>query len=298
MSHEMMNTKELAAYLNLNEKKVYALIQQGEIPCTKVTGKWIFPRSLIDDWIHSSAQRKQASVTTHDILIMGSHDLLMDVLAREVNRRFPQIAMLCANVGSLGGLAALQQGRSHMAGAHLLDPQTNEYNLPYLPQYVPELETVVVHFVNREQGLVVQPGNPKEVHGFEDLCRPEVRFINRQEGAGTRLLLDHHLQQLGMKSEQIPGYLDQVSTHTEVAMRVRHGFADTGLSIRSAALAFGLDFVPVTTERFDFIIPKAHFYTEAIQELLDVMRSRDFLQKAEQIGGYDVRDVGTVVAWS
>jgi len=297
MSQEMMTTKEVAEYLNLNEKKVYALIKEGGIPCTKITGKWIFPKNLIDKWIEDDIQGAKPLEGVDNIIIIGSHDLSIDLLASEVNEKYPQLILLSANLGSLGGLMSLRRGRSHIAGAHLLHPETNEYNLPYLPKYLPKLETVVVYFVYREQGLIVQPGNPLNIGGFEDLCVPNVRFVNRQEGAGTRLLLDYHLKQSGIKANHINGYNHQVSTHTEVAMAIRNGRADVGLGVHAAALAFGLEFIAVTEERFDFIIPKAYFYTEPIQELLEVIRSEDFVHKVEQMGGYDVSDAGKVLAW-
>ena len=297
MSQEMMTTKEVAEYLKLNEKKIYALIKEGEIPCTKITGKWIFPKNLIDKWIENDIQGTKALGGIENITIIGSHDLSIDLLASEVNEKFPQLLLLSANVGSIGGLMFLKRGRSHIAGAHILHPETNEYNLPYLSKYLPKLESVVVHFVYREQGLIIQPGNPLNISGFEDLPRPDVRFINRQEGAGTRLLLDYHLKRLGIEGNQIRGYNHQVSTHTEVAMAIRNDQADVGLGVLAAAMAFGLEFIEITKERFDLIIPKVYFYTEPIQELLEIVRSEDFIRKVEQMGGYDVRDAGKVLAW-
>ncbi|MFQ6044002.1 MAG: substrate-binding domain-containing protein [Candidatus Poribacteria bacterium] len=293
----MMTTKEVAEYLNLNEKKVYALIKEGEIPCTKITGKWIFPKNLLDKWIEDNVQSTKVLEGIENITIIGSHDLSIDLLASEVNKKFPQLILLSANLGSVGGLMSLKRGRSHIAGAHLLHPETHEYNLPYLPKYLPKLESVVVNFVYREQGLIVQSGNPLNISGFGDLCRPDVRFINRQEGSGTRLLLDYHLGRLGIEGNRIRGYNYQVSTHTEVATAIRNGQADVGLGVLAAALSFGLEFIPITKERFDFIIPKVYFYTEPIQELLEIIRSKDFIHEVEQMGGYDVRDTGKVLMW-
>ena len=152
-------------------------------------------------------------------------------------------------------------------------------------------------FVHREQGLIVQPGNPLNISGFEDLCRPEVRFINRQEGAGTRVLLDQHLEKLGIVGTRIRGYDHAVSTHTEVAAAVRSSRADVGLGVRAAALAFGLDFVPIAKERFDLIVPKALFYSETVQKVLELIRSETFIHRVEQMGGYDTHDSGKVLAW-
>lgn len=291
-----MTTKEIAQYLNLNEKKIYALIKGGKIPCTKITGKWTFPRSLIDRWIEEDIQEPKA-LMADDIILTGSHDLSIDLLAMEMNRRYPGLILLSANLGSFQGLMALQQDRCHMAGAHLLHPETNEYNLPYLAEYLPNSKTVVISFVHRAQGFMIQPGNPLGITDFEDLDRSEVRFINRQDGAGTRLLLDFHLKRLGIAEDRIKGYDYQVSTHTEVASAIRGNRVDTGLGIHAAALAFGLDFIPVAMERFDFIIPRSVFYTESMQKLLGIIRSPDFIHKIEQLGGYDCHDTGQVLTW-
>jgi putative molybdopterin biosynthesis protein len=298
MSESFLTAKELSKYLSINEKKIYALIKRGDIPCTKKTGKWLFPKKLIDKWIEDDIQGTASPEPFENINIMGSHDLAIDILASEVNEQFPQLIILSAHIGSVGGLRTLQHSRAHMAGVHLLHPETKEYNLPYLPQYIPEIKAVVVHFLNRDQGFIMAQGNPLAIRGFEDLTRPDVRFINRQEGAGTRLLLDYHLGQAGIEGWQIHGYDSHVTTHTEVAMAIRSGQADVGLGLRAAAQAFGLDFIPITKERFDFVIPKAIFYTQPIQELLEVVRSESFKLKVAKISGYDSTDTGRVLAWT
>ena len=297
MSESLMTVKEVSKYLSLNEKKIYALIKRGDIPCTRITGKWLFPKRLIDKWIDEDIQGTQLAEKTEDIAIVGSHDLAIDMLASEVNELYPQLIVLSAHIGSLGGLKTLQQGRAHIAGVHLFYPETNEYNLPYLQEYIPGRETIAVHFVDRDQGFIVGQGNPRAINGFEDLTRPDVRFINRQEGAGTRVLLDHHLKQLGIEGWQIHGYDTHVSTHTEVAAAIRNGQADIGLGLRAAATIYSLDFLPITKERFDFIIPKTYFYTQPIQELLEVIRSDHFKNKVNQISGYDITDTGRVLSW-
>ena len=297
MSQELMTVKELAKYLSLNEKKIYALVKRGDIPCTKITGKWLFPKKSIDNWIEDDIRGLKTSDTIEKITIMGSHDLAIDILESELIEHFPQLILLSAHVGSVRGLVNLNRGLSHIAGVHLLDPETNEYNLPYIPKYLPKTETVIIHFLDREQGLIVHQGNPLRIKGFEDLTRPGVRFINRQEGAGTRLLLELHLKGLNVEGWQIHGYDNCVSTHTEVAMAIRSGSADVGLGLKAAAQSFGLDFIPITKERFDFIIPKTYFYTQPIQELLEVIRSDHFKDKVSKMGGYNVSDIGSILSW-
>jgi putative molybdopterin biosynthesis protein len=297
MSAEMMSTKEVAAYLNLNEKKVYALVKQAQIPCTKVTGKWVFPKPLVDGWIEESVRIPGAG-HRQNILITGSHDPCVELLAEDLNSKFPELIMLAANIGSTKGIGALRQGRCHIAGAHLLDPESNEYNFPYLRHLFSGRETIVVCFVHREQGLIVKPGNPMNVNSLEDLCRREVRFVNRQQGAGTRVLLDHHLKRMGIAERDILGYDHQVATHTEVATEIKGGRATVGLGVQAAATAFDLEFIPLARERYDFIIPKQTFYTEPLQKVMDVVRSDRFAQQVEEMGGYDVSEMGSVLSWS
>jgi len=287
-----MTVKEVARYLSLNEKKIYALIKREDIPCTKVTGKWMFPKRHIDRWLE---ENMQGSGRFDSISVKGSHDPALDLLASEVHERFPRLTVLSAHVGSLEGLAAIGRGGAHMSGVHLFDPETNEYNITFIRRYVQALKPIVIHFLDREQGLIVQKGNPLGICGFEDLAKRDVRFINRQKGSGTRLLLDHHLGRLGIDSGAVVGYGDCVSTHTEVAAAVRRGRAGAGLGVRAAAA--GLDFVPVTKERYDFVVRKEYFYTEPLQKCMDVMRSRRFRDRVKQMGGYDITDTGAVLSW-
>jgi putative molybdopterin biosynthesis protein len=295
MTEELMTVQELARYLSLNEKKIYALIRSGGLPGTKVTGKWLFPKRAIDGWIDEAMQRKAAAGRLENIRIMGSDDPAVDLLASQIHEQFPELTVLSSHIGSLQGLETLRRGETHISGAHLFDPELNEYNFSYVKRYVPELKPIVVHFLFREQGLIVREGNPLGIHGIEDLTKQGVRFINRQEGAGTRLLFDYHLERLGIDRSRIAGYNDAVTTHTEVAMSVRSGRADAGLGVRAAASE--LDFIPIVKERFDFVIPTRYFYTEPIQKCMEVIRSRHFQQRVHDMSGYDTMDAGMVLSW-
>lgn len=298
MGEDLMTARELARYLHLNEKKIYALVKRGGFPCTKQTGKWLFSRRLVDRWLEQGMTTGLAPEKIRDISIAGSHDLAIDLLASELSDRFPHLILLSAHIGSLAGLETLRQGRTHMAGIHLLDPVTGEYNLPFLHRRSPEFETVVVHLFGREQGLIMAPQNPCAILGVEDLRKPGVRLVNRQEGSGTRLLLDQLLQKYAIDPERIRGYDHCLATHTEVAGAIRHGLADVGLGLRAAATAFGLDFIPLKKERFDLVMPRKLFYIEPVQELLDTARSSRFKEKVSQLGGYDMQDTGSVIAWN
>jgi excisionase family DNA binding protein len=297
MTEELFSVKEVAAYLNLNEKKIYSLIKRGDIPCTKITGKWLFPKKRIDEWIEMSVGPDFRADSPGNIRIAGSNDPALELLASSVRKRFPRLTVLAANVGSRRGLAMLQRGGTHISGMHIFDPATSEYNIPYLRRMAPSLRPVVVNFAYRDQGILVATGNPLGISGIEDLSRPGVRYINRQPGAGTRLLLDYNLGRLNIGMDKIRGYDYYVNTHYEVAAAIQRGRADAGLGIRDAAAGFGLGFIPVTRERFDLVIPENFFYTEPIQQCLEVTRSQEFRESVAHLDGYYAGDTGTVLCW-
>ena len=299
MNREMLNTKELANYLNINEKQVYRLIKEKKIPATRITGKWTFPKKLIDEWIIESANEnigvKKIRELKDHIVVVGSNDFTIELLSHELTRRYPEYSLSFSNVGSIGGLIALGRGSSHIAGCHLFDIKTGEYNLPYLPRYLPDLETIVVNLIYRDLGLILRPNNPLNITGIEDLAQPGIRIINRQEGSGTRILFDFELKRLGIHPDQINGYEKEVNTHNEVAMAVLSGTAEVGLGIFSAAKMLGLEFIHITKERYDLVIPKEKFSAKPLTALLDVIRSQEFRAKVEQMGGYDTKDSGKVI---
>jgi putative molybdopterin biosynthesis protein len=229
---------------------------------------------------------------TNTVVMVGSHDLTLDLLANLLGKYYPPIFLSSHSVGSLGGILAVKNGSCHMAGSHLLDPKTGEYNFPYIRTYLNGIEVKVIHLVWREQGLFVQRGNPKKVKGLADLIRKDIAFINRQKGSGTRILLDHTLKTLSLDSNQIRGYKKEEFTHMGVASTVASGIADAGLGILSAARAMGLDFIPIAKERYDVIIPSIYFEDEKVQKVIETIRSDDFKRTALQMGGYDVSRTG------
>jgi putative molybdopterin biosynthesis protein len=229
---------------------------------------------------------------TNTVVMVGSHDLTLDLLANLLGKYYPPIFLSSHSVGSLGGILAIKNGTCHMAGSHLLDPETGEYNFPYIQTYLNGIEVKVIHLVFREQGLFVQHGNPKKVKGLEDLRRKDVTFINRQKGSGTRILLDHTLETLSLNPDQIRGYEKEEFTHMAVASTVASGVVDTGLGILSAARAMNLDFIPIAKERYDLIIPSLYFKDEKVQKVIETIRSDEFKRTALQMGGYDVSRTG------
>ena len=230
----------------------------------------------------------------HTIFAIGSHDMTLDLVAHflsERNRR-----LVSSNVGSLGGLVAMGRGEGHFGGSHLLDPETGEYNISYIKQYLPDTPLKLVSWVRREQGLLVAKGNPKKIQSLADLAREDVSFVNRQRGAGTRVLLDYHLKQLGINSQQVQGY-DQIEyTHLAVAAAVLSGRADCGLGIAAAAQALTLDFIPLYQEQYELVIPKAHLEGDLLEPLFDLMHNENFRHEVAAMQGYDVSYMGKVIA--
>jgi putative molybdopterin biosynthesis protein len=227
------------------------------------------------------------------VVCIGSHDLTLDLIADELIPH--NVFLSSSHVGSLGGLLALKNGSAHMATSHLLDLETGVYNWPYIKKHLPELPVKVFHGVMREQGFMVLKGNPKNIRGIEDLLREDVTFINRQAGAGTRVLLDYCLDKAGLDPDGIKGYQMEEYTHTSVAVAVLSRVADVGMGVLAAAKALGLDFIPVATEQYDIVIPTENIEDEKIKILLDVLRGPSFKQRVLALGGYGVDRTGEEV---
>jgi putative molybdopterin biosynthesis protein len=230
------------------------------------------------------------------IVAIGSHDLTLDLLADELGQRAPGHRFSSANVGSLGGLMALQRGEAHVAGSHLLDEETGEYNVSTIRRFLAGIPVILLGFVRREQGLIVPKGNPKDLRGMADLARPDVVFVNRQRGAGTRVLLDYRLKQAGISPRAIQGYERQEYTHLAVAAAVASGAADCGMGILAAARALDLDFVPLDHERYDLVLPAEHYSSPLLAPLLDIIRDPAFAARVEALGGYGTPEMGRVLA--
>ena len=301
MSEEMMNTKEVARYLGIHEKQVYSLIGQKRIPATRVTGKWVFPRKLIDEWIESSARSglEQARLKTKRVegglLASGSNDLILDMLQTHVRRMHPDFYLFSASTGSTEGLKALNMGYTDIAWSHLYDPESGEYNIPFLSVYTPDVKPVVVNLYYRQLGFLVAPHNPLNIKGFEDLERKGVRFINRQKGSGTWKLIDYHLGRLGVDPSHIDGYDNEAYTHLEIGLSVLSNETDVGVATIAVSQLLGLFFIPITSERFDMILDQRTFFQAGVQTLMEVLRSDSFRGRVAKLGNYDFRDSGKIL---
>ena len=230
------------------------------------------------------------------VVCIGSHDNALDLLANILKKKYPRLSLSSAHVGSMGGLMALKRGEAHFAGTHLLSEETGEYNVPFIKRLLSDKKIVLINLVYREQGLLVLKGNPKNIKGFKDLTRDDVIFVNRQAGAGTRLLTDKCLKELSINPKNVKGYEREEYTHMGVASAVITGIADTGLAILASAKALGLDFIPVAKERYDLAIPREFLETDMLQNLLNIIRvDKEFRETVKGLGGYDVSDMGKVM---
>jgi putative molybdopterin biosynthesis protein len=230
------------------------------------------------------------------LVCIGSHDNILDLLANQLYKKRPMVRISSAHVGSMGGIMAIKRGEAHIAGSHLLDEETGDYNVSFIQRFLKDTPLQLINLCYREQGFIVPRGNPKNIKTFKDIRDNKLIFINRQNGAGTRLLTDKVLRDEGIESQDIPGYGHEEYTHMSIAASVANGSVDTGLGIRAAANALDLDFVPIAEERYDLIIPTSFLEEYKICCLLDLIRNDDgFKNMIMALGGYNLRDAGKVM---
>jgi putative molybdopterin biosynthesis protein len=303
MRPRLLTVPEAARYLRLNPRSVYLLAQRGTIPATRVTGKWLFPEHLLEEWLESSARRGAADSprapagrAVDRLFLAGSDDPALDLLAETLATQADAPMLFAARVGSEAGLAAVAAGHADVASVHLADPDSGEYNGAGLGRYLEPRPCALVNLFHRDLGLVVPRGNPRGLATVADLAQPGLRFVNRQPGSGTRRFVDLALARAGVAPAGIAGYHDVVSTHWAIGLRVLREEADVGVAARSVAHALGLGFVPLVRERFDMVIPKQTFFRPAVQALVEAVRSSAFREGLERLGGYDARQSGRVLA--
>ncbi|MDF2520353.1 MAG: molybdopterin biosynthesis protein [Clostridia bacterium] len=229
------------------------------------------------------------------IVSIGSHDIVMDIMANLIHHKDSDYSLSSAHVGSLGGIMALRRGEAHIAPIHLLDENTGRYNVEYVKRYLPNVEMALIKGIKRIQGIMIRKGNPKNIKGFEDLAREDVQFVNRQRGAGTRILLDYMLSKKGISPEAISGYQREMTTHMAVAAAVESGSADAGLGVLSAAKAMGLDFIPVGDEEYDFAVPVKYLKQPMLMLFIEMLKSEEFAKELEALGGYSLEQAGEII---
>jgi len=296
----LLNTREVAHFLDINEKVVYNLIADKGLPATKVTGKWLFPRHLVEQWLESQTVNYPKASSHlppyHGLLIIiGSNDILLDRTISLFNRLYPEHEAVFGNVGSQGGLKALGRGLCHIASSHLLQEDEEEYNFDFVLEELKGELPAVVNFCKREQGLLVAKENPEGIHGISDLGRSGIKMANRPQGTGTRLLLDHELRKAGIKGTQIKGYEREFRGHLDLGLEVLSGQADVGPAIRPVATLLGLDFIPLRWERYDLLISKDRFFEQGVQLFLGMLHEVPFRELAQDLDGYDLCMCGKMV---
>jgi len=294
----LLSTKEVSHFLNINEKMVYSLISEKGLPATKVTGKWLFPRHLVEKWLENKTtnypEPTQPLPAYHGLLIIiGSNDILLERLISIFNKTYPDHVAVFGNLGSMGGIRAVNKDLCHIASSHLLQEDEKEYNFDFVSSE--PASPVLVNFCRRQQGLLVAKGNPEKIFSVSDLGKPKVKIANRPQGTGTRLLLDKKFEKAGIESTGIKGYGKELRSHMDVGLEILSGRADAGLAIKAVASLLGLDFIPLVWERYDLLILKEHFFEQGVQLFLGLLHEPEFKKIAEKFEGYDLSLCGKMV---
>ncbi len=296
----LLNTREVAHFLDVNEKVVYNLIAEKGLPATKVTGKWLFPGHLVEQWLENQTinyPNPASPIPTYHglLIIIGSNDILMDRTVAFFNRLYPEHMAVFGNVGSKGGLNALGRGLCHIATSHLLQEDGQEYNFDFASREFQGELPGVVNFCRREQGILVAGENPKGIESISDLGQSGIKIANRPGGTGTRLLLDLELEKACIKGEQIEGYNHEFRSHLDVGLEVLSGRADAAPAIRPIAYLLGLGFIPIRWERYDLLISKDRFFEQGVQLFLGLLHEHSFRNLARELEGYDLSLCGKMV---
>jgi len=278
---------------------VYSLVSEKGLPATKITGKWLFPKHLVEQWVEANTINypdNGVSLPPYEglLIITGSNDPLLDrAISLFNNHQTDQIAVF-ANLGSMGGLTALRRKLCHISSSHLLQEDESEYNFDFAFKELDQMPAIV-NFCRREQGILVPKGNPKSITSVADLAKAGVKIVNRSLSTGTRLLLDRELKKAGINGEKIEGYSYEVSRHLDVGLEVLSGRADAGPGIRAVAGLLDIDFISLRWERFDLMISKERFFDEGIQRFLGLLHEKEFRKIATSLEGYDVTLGGKMV---
>ncbi|MDJ0856864.1 MAG: helix-turn-helix transcriptional regulator [Desulfobacterales bacterium] len=295
----MLSTKEVARFIGVNEKMVYTLVAEKGLPATKITGKWLFPRHLVEQWIEANTinypePRKDLPPYEGILIVAGSNDPLLEKAISLFNQVHPEHVAVFGNLGSLGGLRALRRRMCHMASSHLLQEEDDEYNFDFAARELGHAPAVV-NFCRREQGILVAAGNPRGIRSVADLAIQGLRLVNRPNSTGTRLLLDRELEKAGIEGPSLDGYHREVARHLDVGLEIAAGRADAGPGIRAVAGMLGLDFIPLRWERYDLLVTKERFFDPGVQLFLGLLTEKSFRQLSDTLEGYDVRLSGKMV---
>lgn len=286
---ELMTTEEVADYLRLKERKIYALVRARRIPCSRVTGKLLFPKPAIDLWVARNLAYDGPESAPSPQIAAGSHDPLLDWALRESGC---DLAFLSG--GSGDGLQRVASRQAMVAGLHMIDDATGGYNVPFLRALSGMNDAVLIEWAQREQGLVLAAGNPHGATSLKDAAAKHLRVAQRQEGAGAQILLRYLMKRDGLHEEDLHLVSSPALTETALAEAVLDGRADCGVAIAAVARRFGLAFIPLHRERFDLVMRRRDYFEPPLQKLLGFARSSAFRAHAEALGGYDVGGCGAV----
>ena len=286
----MMDTREVAAYLRLKERRIYGLVRSNALPHVRATGKLLFPRAQVDAWLASKAGAAPAPEASAPPIVAGSHDPLLEWAARESGSGLAVLAC-----GSRAGLDRFVAGAAAVAAMHWLDAASGEYNVPLLRTVLAGADVVAIEWARRTQGLVTAPGNPLRLRTLADLARRKARIVDRQKESGSHQLLAHLLARSRVARDALTFAARHALSESEVAATVGDGKADAGLAIEAAARAHGLGFIPLAAERFDLVVRRRDYFEPPMQTLLAFARTPEFGERAASLGGYDVAATGRVV---
>lgn len=295
----LLSTKEVARFIGVNEKMVYTLVAEKGLPATKITGKWLFPRHLVEQWIEAHTinyPTPQKDLPPYDglLIVVGSNDPLLEKTIHLFNQIHTEHVAVFGNLGSLGGLRALRRHMCHVATSHLLQEADDDYNFDFAAREF-EHAPALVNFCRREQGLLVAGGNPHGLQSLADLGAKGLTIVNRPHTTGTRLLLDRELAKVGLEGSAIQGYHNEVSRHLDVGLEIAAGRADAGPGIRAVAGLLGLDFIPLRWERYDLLVTKERFFDPGVQYFLGLLTENSFRRLSQTLDGYDVSMSGKMV---
>lgn len=300
--------EEVAKILKISRFTVYDLIKRGDLTAYRIGRKVRVEPTDLEAYKQRSKGINPAigqpvggsagnAVSADEELIICGQDMILDILARHLEKKTPHVRFLRQYIGSIDGLMSLYRGMANVVTAHLWDGDTDEYNIPYVRRLLPGHRTVVVNLVYRIEGFYVAKGNPKGIEDWHGLTQPDIRFVNRERGSGARVLLDEMLRKLDIAHERINGYKHEEMSHLAVASCVARGEADVGLGIEKAsAQVKEIDFIPLKKERYDLVIRKADFEKPQFQFLMTVLKSDSYRNEVEGMGGYDISRMGEVLA--